>query len=80
MWSRGEIAARPSPREGASFCRHASRWIVETVKVLAVVRDGAGVSHVQFDVEFTSPGRSESERRTLALDRFLSLYTEPADA
>jgi len=58
------------------FYRLDSLGVVETAKILSIARDGIGISHVQFDLRFANRGEGGSERRTLALDHFRSLYAE----
>ena len=78
MFSRA-IKEKSPTIEGGSFRRFCSLGVTETAKVIAIVRDGGGIAHVQFNLEFARRGEMGTERRTLALDYFRSLYTEAAD-
>jgi hypothetical protein len=80
MWLRGAKAMVPMVYGGDSFRRLHSPGMIETARVVAIVCDGAGISHVQFDLEFENRGARALERRTLALDHFRSLYLETAAA
>ncbi|MDB5395508.1 MAG: hypothetical protein JWM91_3014, partial [Rhodospirillales bacterium] len=52
MWWRGEKKKLPTVCDGGSFRRLHSLGFIEIAKVIAVVRDGTGISHVQFNLEF----------------------------
>ncbi len=80
MWWRRDMGAHMALNKGASFRRVGPPGTVETATVIAVVSDGAGISHVQFSLEFPEFGEGAVERRTLSMDRFCALYGEPAAA
>ena len=77
MWLRRHSAVPSTLSKGACFRRTDSQGVVELAKVIAVVADGAGVSHVQFSLAFPSFGEGAIEYRTLAIDRFCTLYRDP---
>lgn len=79
MWWRGEKKKLPTVCDGGSFRRLHRLGFIEIAKVIAVVRDETGISHVQFNLEFADRLEHAFERRTLALDHFQSLYTETVD-
>ena len=76
MWLRGARAKVPTVFNGDCFRRLDSLGIMETAEVISVDSDGAGISHVQFNLEFENRGERAFERRTLALDHFRSLFPE----
>jgi hypothetical protein len=71
-----EKAKIPTVHAGDRFRRPPSPGVAETAEVISVARDGSGISHVQFNLEFENCSERALERRTLALDHFRSLYRE----
>jgi hypothetical protein len=62
-------------REGMLFARLISANVTETVRVLEVVRDSAGIPHIRFSVEVRDQsGPHEEGSRVLAQSSFLALY------
>jgi len=67
---------------GAVFRKVRSDHVIETATVLAVLRDGAGVPHVRYDVTFHTPARVpySEDRRLLSLASFTEYFRERVPA
>ncbi len=75
LWRRKESVEVPV---GARFRRGACNHVLELAEVVAVGRDGAGIPHVQYKVQFQrlNDHQPAVEKRTLALSAFTRLYPE----
>jgi len=67
---------------GAMFRNIRAGNFVETVKVLAVTKDGLGIPHVRFDMTVDTPSkiRLVEGRRILSLASFTEHYRERVPA
>ncbi len=77
-------AQRPEVREGATFRHIGPGNLIETAKVLELMRDPMGIPHVRFDLiveRNRQPLESLTTSRTLNLQSFTSHFTDAvADA
>jgi hypothetical protein len=78
MWFRRDRRPPPDIREGASFHRVRGFHIVETARIIDVVKDPLGIPHVRFQLRIACPRAAADEIRTLSLESFRGLYREPA--
>ncbi|SMF24440.1 hypothetical protein SAMN06265365_10888 [Tistlia consotensis] len=76
-WQRRRVEVR----EGLVFRARVQNGMLETARVLAVVADPMGISHVSYELTIE---RSEAlrydYRRTLNLESFIDRYQEPVGA
>ena len=73
----------PDVRSGAIFRRNGPGDLVETAKVIQVEPDALGIPHVSFDVKIEKVKDDKSTfkaRRTLNLDTFANIFSEPVKA
>jgi hypothetical protein len=68
-----------SVTEGSVYRRTHFGQVVETAKVLAVSKDGAGIPHVRYAVHYEK-GEACDDLRTLALSTFSTLFGERVGA
>jgi hypothetical protein len=65
---------------GASFRRSGRFDTVEVAKILHIGKDSLGIPHVRFSLKITAPRTTFEEQRTLSLESFRRLYSEPVPA
>ena len=62
---------------GSVFYRNGVGGLVETARVLSIAKDGYGIPHVRFEVNFRYPSSScTHDSRVLALSSFASQYPD----